>query len=135
MLTLCQGTCPIDTANIVGAARRVTTAGLGAKVAFLSVTVDPGRDVAARLAAYRRQYAPAPSDWYVLTGSAREINLFWDTLGVFRKREADPSPGPKDWLTGSPARLRHHTFGRGVLLRPRRPGAVPAAGPATHLAG
>jgi protein SCO1/2 len=100
MLTLCQGTCPIDTANIVGTARRLSAAGLGDKVAFLSITVDPRRDVAARLAAYRREYAPAPSDWYVLTGSAREINLFWDTLGVFRKRESDAPPGPKDWLTG-----------------------------------
>ncbi len=100
MLTLCQGTCPIDTANVVGTARRVSSAGLGGDVAFLSVTVDPDRDLAARLAAYRRQYAPAPSDWYVLTGSPREINLFWDTLGVFRKREPDPQPGPKDWLTG-----------------------------------
>ena len=67
-------------------------------------------------------------------GRRREINLFWDTLGVFRKREADPQPGPKDWLTGSPAHLRRHAFGRGVLLRPDRPGAVLAAGPATHLA-
>ena len=100
MLTLCQGTCPIDTANVVGTARRVSAAGLGGRVAFLSVTVDPGRDVATRLAAYRRQYSPAPSDWYVLTGSSSEIKLFWDTLGVFRKREADPQPGPKDWLTG-----------------------------------
>ena len=100
MLTLCQGTCPIDTANVVGTARRVSSAGLGGDVVFLSVTVDPDRDLAARLAAYRRQYAPAPSDWYVLTGSPREINLFWDTLGVFRKREPDPQPGPKDWLTG-----------------------------------
>jgi protein SCO1/2 len=99
MLTLCQGTCPIDTANVVGTARRLNAAGLGSKVAFLSITVDPGRDVAARLAAYRRQYAPAPSDWYVLTGSVSDINLIWDTFGVFRKREPDAQPGPKDWLT------------------------------------
>ena len=100
MLTLCQGTCPLDTANIVGTARRLQAAGLTGKVAFLSVTVDPERDVARRLASYRRQYAPAPSDWYVLSGAPTDIKLFWDTLGVFRKREPDAQPGPKDWLTG-----------------------------------
>ncbi len=100
MLTLCQGTCPLDTANVVGTARRLSKAGLGGKVAFLSVTVDPQRDVGRRLASYRRQYAPVPSDWYVLGGSARDLDKFWDTLGVFRKREPDAQPGPKDWLTG-----------------------------------
>jgi protein SCO1/2 len=100
MLTLCQGTCPLDTANVVGTARRLTDAGFGNKVAFLSVTVDPQRDVGSRLASYRRQYAPAPSDWYVLGGSARALNHFWDTLGVFRKQEPDAQPGPRDWLTG-----------------------------------
>jgi protein SCO1/2 len=105
MLTLCQGTCPLDTADVVGAARRVQAAGLGGKVVFLSVTVDPQRDVTRRLVAYRKQYSPAPPDWLVLTGPAGDVNRFWDTLGVFRKRVADEAPGPRDWLTG-----RHLTY-------------------------
>lgn len=100
MLTLCQGTCPLDTANVVGAARRITAAGLGKRVTFLSITVDPQRDVRARLAAYRRQYGPAPADWLVLTAPARDIETFWDALGVFRQRVPDKAPGPRDWLTG-----------------------------------
>ena len=100
MLTLCQGTCPLDTADVVGAARRVEAAGLGDKVAFLSITVDPHRDVGRHLTSYRRQYAPAPADWSVLTGTAPDINRFWNVLGVFRQRVPDKAPGPRDWLTG-----------------------------------
>jgi protein SCO1/2 len=102
MLTLCQGTCPLDTANVVGAARRVAAAGLANRVAFLSLTVDPERDIGVRLAAYRRQYGPAPSDWSVLTGRPADVNRFWDVLGVYRQRVPDRPPRPRDWLTGRP---------------------------------
>jgi cytochrome oxidase Cu insertion factor (SCO1/SenC/PrrC family) len=44
MMTLCQETCPIDTATTVAVARAVERAGLGDRVAFLSITIDPGRD-------------------------------------------------------------------------------------------
>src|SRR5581483_1048910 len=36
MMTLCQGTCPLDTANVVQAARRVQAAGEDSRVVFLS---------------------------------------------------------------------------------------------------
>lgn len=41
VMTLCQETCPLDTANVVAAARDVEQAGLGDKVEFVSITVDP----------------------------------------------------------------------------------------------
>jgi hypothetical protein len=41
--------------------------GLGNRVVFLSITVDPGRDTRAQLAAYRNLYAPAPADWLTPT--------------------------------------------------------------------
>jgi cytochrome oxidase Cu insertion factor (SCO1/SenC/PrrC family) len=100
MLTLCQGTCPLDTANVAAAARRVSAAGLGKRVAFLSITVDPGRDTPQRLAAYRRQYSPAAADWQTVTGSSQTINDVWKWLGVYRQRVPDKRPGPRDWLTG-----------------------------------
>jgi protein SCO1/2 len=101
-MTLCQGTCPLDTANVVGAARRVEAAGLGQRVVFLTVTIDPARDTPARLAAYRRLYAPAPADWLALTGSAAGLNTFWDGLGVYREKAAEERPAPEDWWTGKP---------------------------------
>jgi cytochrome oxidase Cu insertion factor (SCO1/SenC/PrrC family) len=101
-MTLCQGTCPLDTANIVAAARRVESAGLGRRVVFLTVTIDPTRDTADRLAAYRRLYAPPPGDWLALTGSAAALDRFWAELGVYRERAPEDESAGQDWLTGKP---------------------------------
>lgn len=104
MMTLCQETCPLDTANVVAAARKVETAGLGGQVAFLSVTVDPQRDTPDRLAAYRQLYGRAPADWRTLTGTPAVLRAFWKRLGVYVAREPDKPPLPRDWLTGKPLR-------------------------------
>jgi protein SCO1/2 len=102
LLTLCQETCPLDTANIVAAARRAEAAGVGDRVVFLSVTVDPGRDTPERLAAYRALFRPVPQDWLTLTGTPATLRAFWKRLGVFVRREPDKAPLPRDWLTGRP---------------------------------
>lgn len=102
LLTLCQGTCPLDTANVVAAARRVQSAGLAGRVVFLSITVDPARDTRPRLAAYRRLYAPAPANWLTLTGSTAVLNGLWNRLGVYRKQAPEVGPAPRDWLTDKP---------------------------------
>ena len=102
MMTLCQETCPLDTADVVAAARDVQHAGLGNDVVFLSVTIDPQRDTVARLAAYRKLYAPAPSDWQLATGAPSQLTAFWKSLGVYIQRVPDTPPAPKDWLTGKP---------------------------------
>ena len=102
IMTLCQETCPLDTGNIVAAARRVERAGLGGKVTFLSITIDPQRDTRARLQAYRKLYAPAPADWLTLTGSPATLSAFWKSLGIFIQKVPDQPPAPKDWLTGKP---------------------------------
>ncbi len=102
MMTLCQETCPLDTANLVAAARVVEQAGLGSKVEFVSITIDPTRDDPTRLAAFRRLYAPAPADWMVLTGAPPSLSLLWQALGVYIQKVPDTSPAPRDWLTGKP---------------------------------
>jgi protein SCO1 len=102
VMTLCQETCPLDTANVVAAARQVEKAGLGDEVEFVSITVDPERDTPARLAAYRRLYGHAPRDWVTLTGDPASLALFWHVLGVYIQRVPDTPPAPKDWLTGKP---------------------------------
>ena len=101
-MTLCQETCPLDTANVVAAARAVEKAGLGADVEFLSITVDPQRDTPPRLAAYRNLYSPAPADWLALTGSAATLDALWKDLGVYIQKVPDTPPAPTDWLTGAP---------------------------------
>lgn len=101
-MTLCQETCPLDTANVVAAARAVHAAGLSDKVAFLSITIDPARDTRARLAAYRRLYGAVPANWFVLTGTRHDLTVLWKTLGVYIKKVPDTTPAPTDWLTGKP---------------------------------
>ncbi|TAM87903.1 MAG: SCO family protein, partial [Jatrophihabitans sp.] len=86
MMTLCQETCPLDTANLVAAARAAEQAGLGGKIEFLSVTIDPQRDTVDRLAVYRRLFEPAPADWAVLTGAPATLARFWGSLGVYIHR-------------------------------------------------
>jgi protein SCO1/2 len=102
MMTLCQETCPLDTANVVAAARAAERAGLGKRVEFLSITIDPARDTPQRLAAYRKLYAPAPANWLLLTGDGSTIAAFWKRLGVYIQKTPDKPPAPRDWLTGRP---------------------------------
>lgn len=102
MMTLCQETCPLDTANVVAAARQVERAGLGNRVEFLSVTIDPQRDTRAQLAAYRRQFAPPPADWLVAGGSPAALSGLWRALGVYIKKVPDTGTPPRNWRTGAP---------------------------------
>lgn len=102
MMTLCQESCPLDTANVVAGARAAERAGLGDRVEFLSITIDPDRDTPAQLAAYRGLYAPAPANWMLLTGSDTSIAALWKALGVYIEKVPDTPPAPKSWLTGQP---------------------------------
>jgi protein SCO1/2 len=102
VMTLCQETCPLDTANVVAAARAVDAAGLSRRVEFLSITIDPARDAPTRLAAYRKLYRPAPANWLVLTAAPATLTAVWKSLGVYIHKVPDTPPAPKDWLTGKP---------------------------------
>lgn len=102
VMTLCQETCPLDTADVVAAARDVARAGWAGKVVFLSITIDPDRDTVARLAAYQKLYEPYPPDWYALTGTDATLHTLWSGLGVFIQKVPDTPPAPRDWLTGRP---------------------------------
>lgn len=101
-MTLCQESCPLDTSSIVSTARRVTHGGAGDDVEFLTVTVDPQRDTPQRLAAYRRLFRPAPSDWLTLTGTPAHVHALWKAFGVYTKRVGIGRPVPHDWMTGRP---------------------------------
>ncbi|MEO6886843.1 MAG: SCO family protein, partial [Jatrophihabitantaceae bacterium] len=102
LMTLCQESCPLDTANMVSAARTIEQSALGSKVEFLSITVDPARDTPSRLAAYKRLFSSAPANWTLLTASPPTLTALWKRLGVYIKIVPDTPPAPKDWLTGLP---------------------------------
>jgi protein SCO1/2 len=101
-MTLCQETCPLDTANVVAAARAAAKAGLGHRIVFLSITIDPKRDTPVQLAAYRKLFAPAPTDWINATGSPSTLAAFWKAFGVYIQRVPDHPPLPRNWRTGQP---------------------------------
>lgn len=98
--TLCQESCAIGTAAMLQAARTINRAGLGGKVEFLSITIDPTRDDTRHLAAYRRLFGALPN-WETLTGSSTDIDHLWDKLGIWRRTVHVAAPYPRDWLTGA----------------------------------
>ena len=65
-LSLCQDECPMVTGAFISMQRDVQAAGLGDRVVFLEVSVDPGRDTPARLAAYSQQFG---ATWPLLTAA------------------------------------------------------------------
>ena len=98
-LTLCQETCPLTTGNLLMMDRAVTAAGLGRRVRFAELTVDPGRDTPSRLRAYRT-LTGAPSNWLLLTGRPAVIERIWRYFGVWYQRVGEDRPPGTDWLTG-----------------------------------
>lgn len=101
IMTLCQETCALDTADLAATARALDADGLASKVEFLTVTIDPVRDTPAQLAAYRDLYAPAPANWQALTGSASALSALWKYFGVYIQKVAEGSPPATNWRTGA----------------------------------
>ena len=98
-LTSCQETCPLTTGAFLDMQRDVDDAGLGRHVVFVEASVDPGRDVPARLAAYGRATG---ADWPLLTGTAANLARLWKYFGVFYQKVPEGKPPGIDWQTGRP---------------------------------
>ena len=98
-LTLCQETCPLTTGNLLMMDRAVMVAGLGRRVHFVELTVDPSRDTPSRLRAYRKLVG-APANWSLLTGSPAVVAQIWRYFRVRYQRVAEGRPPGTDWLTG-----------------------------------
>ena len=98
-LTLCQDECPLVTGAFIALQRDVRAAGLGSKVVFMEITVDPGRDTPARLAAYSKEFG---ADWVLATGTPANLNALWKFLGVSVQIVPEEQPAKIDWYTGTP---------------------------------
>lgn len=98
-LSLCQDECPLITGAYQALQRDVRAAGLGDKVVFLEVSVDPWRDSPARLRAYAARYG---ADWPMLTGTYADLKAFWKHFGVYFAKVPEDSPPKTDWWTGKP---------------------------------
>lgn len=102
VMTLGQDTSPVNSTVIVQAARAVERAGLGDRVTFVSVTIDPDRDTPARLADYRDLFFDAPADWVLATGTPTALDTLWRYFGVSRQRVATDPSRAVDWMTRRP---------------------------------
>lgn len=102
--TLGRETSPVNTTAFVRAARAVQDAGMGDRVSFLSITIDPERDTPTRLATYRRLWVDAPADWMLLTGSPRVIHALWNYFGLYHRRMPVPAGARPavDWVNRDP---------------------------------
>ncbi len=98
-LSLCQDECPLVTGAFIALQRDVRMDGLGSKVVFMEITVDPGRDTPARLAAYSKEFG---ADWVLATGTPANLNALWKFLGVSVQIVPEEQPAKIDWYTGTP---------------------------------
>ena len=98
-LSLCQDECPLVTGAFIALQRDVDAAGLGKKVVFMEITVDPGRDTPARLTAYSKEFG---ADWPMLTGTPANLDTLWKFLGVSVQIVPEDQPAKIDWFTGTP---------------------------------
>lgn len=98
-LTSCQEECPITTGAMILIARDLRAAGLAGKVQIAEASVDPGRDVPSRLAAYSRLTG---TSWSLLTGSAATMAALWKWFGVYVQPVPEGVPPGIDWQTGKP---------------------------------
>jgi protein SCO1/2 len=98
-LTLCSEVCPITAGAYIEMRRALRKAGVADRVAFVEVTVDPGRDSPTRLRAFAKLTG---IDWAMLTGTAQQIDAFWRYFGVGSYRTPQGKPPAQDWLTHRP---------------------------------
>jgi protein SCO1/2 len=98
-LSLCQDECPLITGAFIALQRDVRAAGLANQVVFMEVTIDPGRDSPARLAAYSKRFG---ADWPLLTGTPANLRALWKFFGIFVQIVPEDQPAKIDWYTGTP---------------------------------
>jgi cytochrome oxidase Cu insertion factor (SCO1/SenC/PrrC family) len=98
-LSLCQDECPLITGAFLTMQRSVAAAGLADKVEFVEVTLDPGRDTPARLAAYSAEFG---AHWPLLTGTPQNLDTLWHFFGIYHQIVPEESPPKLDWWTHTP---------------------------------
>jgi len=85
--TACADTCPLLTAKMAALQGRLG-ADFGARVFFVSVTVDPERDTPAVLKGYGVAHGARFDGWAFLTGTPAEIREVGKRYGIFAKKTA-----------------------------------------------
>jgi protein SCO1/2 len=82
VFTTCVEACPIVTAQLARVQARAGAEGLGDRVRFLSITVDPLTDTPAVLARYASGYGVDLRTWHFLTGPPDDVARLTRALEV-----------------------------------------------------
>ncbi len=98
-LTLCSEMCPFDTGNLLQVSRSLRSASQTSRVTLIEMTVDPGRDDVARLAAYARLTG---ASWELVTEPPSTLAQFAAFFGWVVQQVPEGSPPSLDWLTHQP---------------------------------
>jgi len=88
--TGCPDICPLLTQKMVDVQDQLG-ADFGAKVAFVSITLDPERDTPEVLKDYAQFWGAKPEGWSFLTGSIEAVRDVTRRYGVFFAKKEDGS--------------------------------------------
>jgi protein SCO1/2 len=88
--TGCPDICPLLT-DKMARVQDALGAAFGAKVAFVSITLDPEHDTPAVLKDYAQAWGAKPDGWLFLTGSAAAVRDVTRRYGVFFLKKGDGS--------------------------------------------
>jgi protein SCO1 len=98
-LSLCQDICPMTTGRLVAAEDSLHADHAATDVQIVELTVDPGRDTPARLAAYAKLTGAA---WELVTESPAELRRLQKFFGFYYQKVPEDDPDARDWWTGKP---------------------------------
>ena len=88
--TECPDICPLLTEKMVRV-QDALGADFGAKIAFVSITLDPEHDTPAVLKDYAQAWGAKPGAWLFLTGSLAAVRDVTRRYGVFFLKKQDGS--------------------------------------------
>jgi protein SCO1 len=98
-LTLCQDVCPLTTGNLLQVQRSLQADGADSQVEIVELTVDPGRDTPARLAAYAKL---TDAGWELVRTSPSVLTRLARFFGFSYAKVPEADRGARDWWTGKP---------------------------------
>jgi protein SCO1/2 len=88
IFTLCTATCPILT-PMMSFVQDQLGSDFGAKIAFVSITVDPERDTPQVLKEYAQAFGANLAGWSFLTGAPAVIRDVTHRYGIYASKTAD----------------------------------------------
>jgi protein SCO1/2 len=98
-LTLCHEVCPLTTGAFISMQQAAREGGVGGRVVFAEISVDPWRDSPARLRAFKRYTGIRLT---LLTGIQQNLRRFWHFFGVGYFKTPQGKPPDIDWWTHRP---------------------------------